>query len=460
MRNTGINIIILYFISSIIMNAQTFSQDSINTDTINIEEISQSLIIPSYEELLEVYYNAIVTVDKRINNNPYRLMPGNYETVNPFLYDYVIFSSPSTPNLENYKDFSQKEDVFDQSAYQALNDTRAELSCRNPRLINATLDMLPDPPKVEKANIIYNVDLDLRNLEKGRGILSPEKIAKQNHIHRPWKTSIWAMLNVNQTKFHYWANGGVNSLSISGSIDADADYTSADKKTQWSNDAEINVGYIKQKDRSLVKNLDNFRINTQFAQNAINKWYYAANAELTSQIFKTYDSDEQTTPISKFFAPAYFKVNLGIDYKYGTEKNKKLFSAQASPISYKMTYVRDTLTIDQGKFGVDDDKKMRQEFGGSIILTSEYDFKDKFSGKTRLLFFSNYLNNPENIDVNWNTTLIYRISKFFSVSLKLDMIYDDDIDILISEAEDGTKNYGQRLQIKEYIGFGLSYRLK
>ncbi len=445
-----------------IANAQADSAmaaNAISKQNIN-KEISSSLIIPSYEELLEVYYKSVVAVDKRINDNPYRLMPGNFATVNPFTYKNVIFSSPNTPDLSDYKNFLEKDNVFDKNAYQIVNDTRAELAKNNPELIDVTLGMLPNPPKTERASIIYKVNLDLKKLNKESTIAKPDKIEKQNRYYQPWQTSVWATLNINQTTFHHWANGGTNSFSIAGNIDADADYISLDKKTRWDNDLEINVGYIKQKDKELTKNLDNFRINTQFARNAINKWYYSASTELTSQLFKTYASDTEIDPISMFFAPAYLKVNLGFDYKFETEKNKKLFSLQASPASYKMTFVRDTAIINQEKFGVDADKKSRQEIGGSIILSSEYNHKDKFSGKTRLSLFSNYLNKPQNIDINWNTTLIYRISRVFSINFTLDMIYDDDIDILISQAEDGTKKYGQRLQVKEYVGFGLTYRLK
>lgn len=268
-------------------------------------------------------------------------------------------------------------------------------------------------------------------------------------------------MNINQTAFSNWAKGGSNSFSISGRLTSGADYMSRDKKTRWANDAEVRLGYVQQEDKPFVKNLDLFRLNTQFARNAFNKWYYAMNAEFSSQFFEGYNLKKENyeDPISAFMAPAYLKVDIGLDYKYGTKENKKLFSVQASPLSYKLTYVRDTAKVDQQKYGIEADKKRRQEIGGSVLFVSEYAYLKKFSSKSRLLFFSNYMEKPENIDVNWNTTMTYRFSRILSVTFTLDMIYDDDVAILLNKDADGNKTYGQRLQVKEFLGFGLTYRL-
>ena len=206
--------------------------------------------------------------------------------------------------------------------------------------------------------------------------------------------------------------------------------------------------------------MDLFRINSQFAQNAINKWFYAVNIEFTSQFTEGYNlkKNNYEDPISAFLAPAYLKVAIGLDYKYGTKRNKKMFSVQASPVSYKLTYVKDTAKIKQQKYGVEEDKKSRQEIGGSVQLMTEYSYNKKIGGRSRLLFFSNYMEKPQNVDINWNTNITYNISRIFAVNFTLDVIYDDDVAILLSEAEDGTKTYGQRLQVKEFIGFGLTYR--
>lgn len=446
-------------------------RDEIETDTAELSvdslwrfdsSFGDQLAIPSYEELLELYFEAVVAVDKHLNFNPYRFQPGNTEQVNPFVYKDIVLPEGRESNLEDYLDASESQGSFEQTADEVLLESRTQLAQDNPALITTTWKMLPDPPKTERqVNIIHNVSLDLSQINKqSRRINGPEKLEKERYVYEPWQMKVVSSLNASQTAFSNWGKGGSNSFSVSGRVVADADYVSFDKKVRWENNIESRLGYMQQEQDPFVKNLDFFRINTQYARIAFNKWYYAVNAEFTSQFFEGFNINKGNydDPISAFLAPAYIKIALGLDYKFGTDKNKKLLSLQASPLSYKMTYVRDTANIDQNKYGVEDNKTNRQEIGGSVQLSTEYTYNKKIGGTSRLLFFSNYMDNPQNVDINWNTSITYHISRIFAVSFTLDMIYDDDVDILLSEADDGTKIYGQRIQFKEYLGFGLTYR--
>lgn len=436
--------------------------NSVDSLWLSDQAFNSALIIPSYEELLKVYFEAVVEVDKHLNFNPYRFQPGNTATVNPFVYKDIILPEGTVPNLEEYEDGFIPKGTFEASANDALWKSRTHIAQSKPELITATWDMLPDAPKTEiNVSSIQSVNLDLREIDKrSRNIGRPDRIKKDHYIYAPWKIKIVSMLSANQTAFSNWGKGGLNSFSLSGRVVSDADYMSFDKKTRWDNDLEFRLGYVQQEDEPLVKNLDFFRINTQFARNAVNKWFYAVNAEFTSQFFEGYDlkKGNYEDPISAFMAPAYLKVAMGLDYKYGTRKNKKLFSMQASPLSLKMTYVSDTARINQKKYGVDADKKSRQEIGGSVQFSTDYSYNSKVRARSRLLFFSNYKDKPQNIDVNWNTDVTYNINRIFAVTFSLNMIYDDDVAILLNETEDGIKTYGQRLQVKEYLGFALTYR--
>ena len=48
----------------------------------------------------------------------------------------------------------------------------------------------------------------------------------------------------------------------------------------------------------------------------------------------------------------------------------------------------------------------------------------------------------------------FKVNKWFSASLQMNLIYDDDIDI-----EDRNGNVGPRTQFKQVIGLGITYRL-
>jgi len=78
---------------------------------------------------------------------------------------------------------------------------------------------------------------------------------------------------------------------------------------------------------------------------------------------------------------------------------------------------------------------------------------ENVSFNTKLELFSNYLEETENIDVNWETKIEMKINKFLSASIVTNLIYDHDI---IIADKDG--HIGPRTQFKEVLGIGFSYK--
>ena len=72
--------------------------------------------------------------------------------------------------------------------------------------------------------------------------------------------------------------------------------------------------------------------------------------------------------------------------------------------------------------------------------------------------FSNYLNNPQNIDVNWETLIQFKVNKYISATLSTHLIYDDDIDIAVFDDAGEQTGKGPRLQFKEVLGIGFAYK--
>ena len=52
--------------------------------------------------------------------------------------------------------------------------------------------------------------------------------------------------------------------------------------------------------------------------------------------------------------------------------------------------------------------------------------------------------------------LLVKVSRLITVSLSLDMIYDDDVKTIDSKGNPA----GPKLQLKELMGIGLAYRFK
>ena len=75
----------------------------------------------------------------------------------------------------------------------------------------------------------------------------------------------------------------------------------------------------------------------------------------------------QENYISKFMAPGYLMVSLGIDWK-----PKEYFSIMISPLTSKITFVNDDQLAAIGAFGVDPGDKYRaEEYAKEMILNKE-----------------------------------------------------------------------------------------
>jgi hypothetical protein len=166
--------------------------------------------------------------------------------------------------------------------------------------------------------------------------------------------------------------------------------------------------------------------------------------------------------ISDLFSPAYLLLALGLDYKPNA-----YFSAFLAPVTVKFTFVTDEFLSDAGAFGVKPGEKSRGEFGGYLrMIYSRNDFKDEFlknvAFTTKIDLFSNYANNPQNVDVSWETLIALKVNKFIAVNFNTLLLYDDDIKVPFDRNGDDTiavnEVVGSKVQFKEIFGVGLSYK--
>ena len=97
-----------------------------------------------------------------------------------------------------------------------------------------------------------------------------------------------------------------------------------------------------------------------------------------------------------------------------------------------------------------EDSSVRHEFGGNVKIEAKGTIWGDLSGYTRLNLFSNFLDNPQNVDVDWTVRFDLKINKWLSANANFHLIYDDNINI---PQPDGTAH--PCLQIQEVAGIGL-----
>lgn len=272
-----------------------------------------------------------------------------------------------------------------------------------------------------------------------------------------WKRGGVFALNLAQTSLTNWSAGGQNSFAVNGMLSTFANYKRG--KTVWVNSLDMGYGLLKQGGTGYRKTDDKFDFLSKYGYEAFKNFYYAALLNFKTQMAPGYKYDDATstkTRISDLFAPAYLLAALGLDYKPSDH-----FSAFIAPLTGKITFVNDRELSDAGAFGVTPGKKSLSEFGGYLrAIYTRNNFKNEFlknvTFTTKIDLFSNYIKNPQNIVVNWETLIAFKVNKFLSANINTQLIYDDKIKVPVIRNGEAT-SIGSLIQFKEILGVGFSY---
>ena len=270
-------------------------------------------------------------------------------------------------------------------------------------------------------------------------------------------------LNFGQSSYTNWAAGGQNTIKGQGIFNSELRYLKGNFK--WDNILNTSLGYsyfdFKHKP---IKTDDKIEFSSLAGIKATEHLNYSAELAFRSQFAKGFKYDEDsTTYISKFLAPAYVTLGLGIEWVPNPH-----FSLYFSPITGRLTIVNDDRLAEEGAFGVNDlDKndtvlhakaaKVRYEFGARAVAKFEYPLAKNIDFNSKLELFSNYLNHPERIDVDWQNMLVLKVNDWLNCNLATHLIYDYDIPFY---DEAGVKIEGSKLQFKEVLAIGFMINLK
>lgn len=301
-----------------------------------------------------------------------------------------------------------------------------------------------------------DVQLDIKQINS-RKLLEVNKIYVKPQY---WKYRSEAAFVFNQTYLTNWVKGGENSISTALDITGFADYNNKDLKLVSNNFARLKYGLIKPGDKHVRKNLDLLETNSKLNHKAFGKFDFSATMLFKTQISKGFNYPNDSVPVSKFFNPAILTIGFGLDYK-----PNKTTSINAAPLSYKATFVPDTAMIDQTKYGVPQNKRSMHEPGASVQINSEINPFKTVNIKNRIQLFTNYINKPQNIDIDWEMIATFKLNWYTDLRLNTQLIFDDDTKTVVKK-KDGTvelDEFGKpkktaRIQFKELLGVSFVFR--
>ncbi len=260
---------------------------------------------------------------------------------------------------------------------------------------------------------------------------------------KSWNFGGIATFNFSQVSLTNWSAGGKSSSSGVAMFNVFGNYKK--DKISWENSLDMGYGLLKEQDNEAVKSNDKLDFSSKFGIKKTEKLYYSTLFNFKTQFAPGYKYPNTTDAISRFLAPAYLTLSVGFDYKPNKE-----FSVLLSPLTGKMTVVNDDVLSAAGAFGVDPGKTIRMEVGSFVKMELKTEIMKNVSLHSKLDLFSNYLNNPENIDINWDVLINMKINDYLSANLITNLIYDDDIKAGVGE--------GPKVQFKEMFGVGLSLK--
>ena len=295
------------------------------------------------------------------------------------------------------------------------------------------------------------------------GVMSVSKAQETDTIPSNWRLKAIYGINGTQSSFVNWAAGGRNNISVLGFTSASAKFQK--DKVKWDNDLGLALGGLQYLDASgdgLQKTDDRIELASNFGYKVKEDYFLSLNAGFRTQSLDGFSASNDSVRSSTFMAPGYANIALGIDYTPNEN-----FSAFLSPLAGKMTFVRDQTLANAGAFGVTKaeynslgevvtaGKMFRGEFGATFKMRYNKELAKNIEMKSKLELFSNYIENPQNIDVNAEVLFTFKVNSWFSASLNWNLIYDDDIDLEYKPGQ-----FGPRTQFKSVLGLGISYKMQ
>ncbi len=262
-----------------------------------------------------------------------------------------------------------------------------------------------------------------------------------------WKKGTFTELGFSQVSLTNWAAGGSGSVAMNAYINAHINYAKGD--LFWENRGQFSYGFVQSFDDGYRKSSDKIVLDSKFGYNAFGKFYFSALFNFTSQFSPgfEYASDGTANMVSKFLAPGYFTLGLGIDYKPG---KGEVFSLNIAPLTGSTVIVTDREL--RTKYGNKEDEAVRFELGAQVKANLAYQLFKNCKITSTLTLFSDYLNNPQNIQIKWDFRTDFKINKYFNTSLRTNLIYDDNI--LIAN-KDG--HAAPRVQFQEIFSLSFAY---
>lgn len=203
-----------------------------------------------------------------------------------------------------------------------------------------------------------------------------EDLKKVDTGEQAWKFSGTVGLNAAATGMWNWAAGGNNNVNGVASTKLRLLYHENNMSWETNLDMEYGLSWIDQEFDRLQKTSDKINFSTKFGWEFHKTWYLTVLGGFQSQFAygRDYNGSEAFDPIiSKWLAPSYTDISVGIDWK-----PNDIFSIYLSPVAGRLTTVYVSDALNKKSLGMMDKVGTEDEY--AVYPDGlEYALKDKYA---------------------------------------------------------------------------------
>lgn len=260
-------------------------------------------------------------------------------------------------------------------------------------------------------------------------------------------------LNINQAMYSHWQSGQTNNIEFNTHISHNFNFQR--DNMLWDNLLLFDFGMNKINGYEFRKTQDKLEINSIIGAKTPNNWSYSYFLNLQTPISNTYNYTKDLIKKNRtagFLAPLYIATGPGIMWRKDANLHFNI-----APVTAKSVYINgnvhkfntETETFDSNNeimiYSVEPGEDFRHKLGFYSSAYMKFDLMKNVKMENRLALYSNYLESPENIDMDYTMNLTLKINKLLSTNISFQTRYDDQ------EFEG--------FQVRESLGIGLNFKI-
>lgn len=242
-----------------------------------------------------------------------------------------------------------------------------------------------------------------------------------------WDTKGNISFLFNQSAFSNWIAGGENNFS--GNLGLNYDFNYKRDNINWDNKIIASYGLVRTKNADFAKKTDDrLELNSLFGKKASGNWFYSGVVNFKTQLTEGYNygtdanGKEIRTSYTNIFSPAYLTFGPGMLWK----KSDNL-KVNIAPATSRIVFVdKDRTLPNAAYFGVEEGKSLRYELGFYTSAYYKFNIMENVSFENTLNLYSNYLEKPQNVDIDYQLNVVMKINKYLSTNVAFQAVYDDN----------------------------------